>query len=217
MQPSLSYNKMIVASKSFLYIHNSQSSRMRAKLGKVKRACLRSVNQLPALSQSRPRVRQRVQRAISQASAFQYSSSLGMLSSYSFASLFIWYGSTQGIPLIRSGSFRRGGQTGTWLIAIGEMNQFESICLSWFNSGNVLNSSCQSQCSYTLSIGFVVFTWSKCIGCLPGQFKDFIDRVFMSCLDDHYWQWDQKSKDLSFDSAMWKWKDVKFIPQSFAV
>lgn len=40
---------------------------------------------------------------------------------------------------------QRGGQTRTWLIAIGEMNQFSSICLSWFNSGNVLNPCYQSQ------------------------------------------------------------------------
>lgn len=114
MQPSLSYNTMIVASKSFfLYIHNSQSSRMRAvsqwffsinqaSQSSVQRACLRSVNQLPALSQSRPRVKglQTVQRAISQASAFQYSSSLGMLSSYSFASLSIWFHSGHSIDTL---------------------------------------------------------------------------------------------------------------------
>lgn len=113
MQPSLSYNTMIVASKSFfLYIHTSQSSRMRAvsqwffsinqASQSVQRACLRSVNQLPALSQSRPRVKglQTVQRAISQASAFQYSSSLGMLSSYSFASLSIWFHSGHSIETL---------------------------------------------------------------------------------------------------------------------
>ncbi|KAK4376909.1 hypothetical protein RND71_003205 [Anisodus tanguticus] len=43
MQPSLSYNTMIVASKQvlslFLYIHNSQSSRMPTKLGSVQLLC----------------------------------------------------------------------------------------------------------------------------------------------------------------------------------
>lgn len=151
----------------FLYIHNSQSSRMRAvsqwffsinqASQSVQRACLRSVNQLPALSQSRPRVRglQTVQRAISQASAFQYISSLGMLSSYSFASLSIWFHSGHFIDTL---GFVQKRWTDTLLIAIGEMNQFSSICLSWFNSGNVLNSCCQSQLEYNLSIGFVVFT-----------------------------------------------------------
>lgn len=165
MQPSLSYNTMIVASKSFcLYIHNSQSSRMRAvsqwffsinqASQSVQRACLRSVNKLPALSQSRPRGKglQTVQRAISQASAFQYSSSLGMLSSYSFASLSIWFHSGHSIDTL--GFVQKRWTDKDWLIAIGEMNQFSSICLSWFNSGNVLNSCCQSQLEYTLSIGY---------------------------------------------------------------
>ena len=163
MQPSFYSNTMIVASKSFfLYIHNSQSRAVsqwffsiNQASQSVQRACLRSVNQLPALSQSA------CKQCKGQSRKLQLSSIV--LRSVCFLPILLQvflYGSTQGIPLIRSGSFRRGGQTRTWLIAIGEMNQLSSICLSWFNSGNVLNSCCQSQLEYTLSIGFVVFTWS---------------------------------------------------------
>ena len=119
MQPSLSYNTMIVASKSFcLYIHNSQSSRMRAvsqwffsinqASQSVQRACLRSVNQLPALSQSA------CKQCKGQSRKLQLSSIV--LRSVCFLPILLQvflYGSTQGIPLIRSGSFRRGGQTRT--------------------------------------------------------------------------------------------------------